>query len=268
MMEKKFSIITVTWNNAEGLKRTLGSIRGLRYKNREVIVVDGASMDNTKAVMEANNDIIDVCISEKDNGIYNAMNKGIRYATGDYTVFMNAGDCFASADVLDIVAQHDEALILGSAKYGDDVRIIPSSMSLYDVLTIGINHQSTYYRTDVLQRYGFDENLRVIADLKSVVEPLAKEKVSLCCITDILSVCEGGGLSKQRWMDMLDEKKRIVRDVIEPFYREDYARFSRINNSMIGDFIILSHFTSIFPLVRLLSKVCLFINRHFKHIPL
>jgi len=268
MTNKRFSIITVTWNNAEGLRKTLESISALRYTNREVIVIDGASTDNTQQVLQEYQPVIDVCVSERDNGIYNAMNKGIRHATGDYVVFMNAGDCFANADVLDVVSLHDEDIILGSTKYGDDLRIIPSKMSLYDVLSIGINHQSTYYRLDILKRYGFDERLKVIADLKSVVEPLAKEKASLCCIADVLSVCEGGGLSKQRWMDMLDEKKRIINDVIDPFYRDDYARLSRINNRMIDDFIILSHFTSIFPVIRLLTKFALFINRHFKHIPL
>lgn len=268
MSNRKYSIITVTWNNADGLRRTLGSIRNLRYTNREVIVIDGASTDGTAVVIEANRDLIDVCVSEKDKGIYNAMNKGIKHATGDYVVFMNAGDCFANEEVLGLVAQRDEDIILGSAVYGGDVRVIPSAMTLYDVLTIGINHQSVYYRTEIVKRYGFDESLRVIADLKSVVEPMAREKASVGCITDILSDCEGGGLSKQRWMDMIAEKRRIVNDVIEPYYRDDYARFSRISNSMMDDFIILSHFTSLFPLVRLLAKVALFVNRHFKHIPI
>lgn len=268
MTNKRFSIITVTWNNADGLQKTLKSISALRYDNREVIVIDGASTDNTKSVLEEYQNIIDVCVSERDNGIYNAMNKGIKYATGDYVVFMNAGDCFAHSDVLNIVSKHDEDIILGSAKYGDEMRVIPSKMSLYDVLSIGINHQSTYYRLEILKRYGFDENLKIIADLKSVVEPLAKEKVSLCCITDVLSVCEGGGLSKQRWMDMLNERKQIINNVIDPFYHDDYARFARINNSMMDDFIILSHFTSLFPVIKAFSKIALFINRHFKHIPL
>lgn len=264
---KRFSIITVTWNNADGLQRTIDSIRALRYADVECIVIDGGSNDNTTEVLKQNKDIITVAVSEKDNGIYNAMNKGIRYATGDYTVFMNAGDCFASPDTLTTVSCSDADIILGGAWYGESLRMPLAEMTLYDVLSIGINHQSTYYRTEVLKRYGFDESYRLIADLKSVVEPMARDKVTVNCIMEVLSVCEGGGLSQQRWRDTLVENRRIIEEVIDPFYRKDYARMARINNAMMDDFILLSHFHSIFPIVRLLAKAVRFLNDKFKHIP-
>ena len=75
-------------------------------------------------------------------------------------------------------------------------------------------------------------------------------------------------MSKQNWRDTLVENRRIVSEVIEPYYREDYLRFSRINNSMLNDFIVLSHFKSIFPLLRFMAKVMRFLNSKFKHIPL
>lgn len=268
MSNKKFSIITVTWNNADGLRRTLQSVSALQYPCFELIVIDGASTDDTASVMESYAGLITASISEKDNGIYDAMNKGIRYVTGDYVVFMNAGDCFADADVLTKVSAFDEDIILGGAKYGESVRLVPEKMSLYDVLSLGINHQSTYYKADVLRKYQFDESYRLIADLKSVVEPIARDHATVACIPSVLSVCEGGGVSKQCWRDTLDENRRIVAEVVEPYYREDYMRFSRINNSMLDDFIVLSHFHSIFPLLRFLAKIMRLLNDRFKHIPL
>ena len=223
MSNRKYSVIIVTLNNADGLKRTLQSVSDLRYPCLEVIVIDGASTDSTASVVECFGNLVTVFVSEKDKGIYNAMNKGIAYATGDYTVFMNAGDCFATPDVLNLVNQCDADIILGGARYGDADRPVPERMTLYDVLSLGINHQSTYYRTDLLRKYGFDENYRLTADLKSVVEP---------------------------------------------YYREDFLRLSRINNSMLDDFIVLSHFQSIFPLLRILAKVMRFLNSKFKHIPI
>lgn len=264
---KRFSIITVTWNNAAGLRKTINSIRALRYSDIECIVIDGASSDDTSDVLEQNKDIITVAVSEKDNGIYNAMNKGIRYATGDYTVFMNAGDCFASPDTLTTVSKCDGDIILGGALYGNSLRMPLTEMTLYDVLSIGINHQSTYYKTSVLKQYSFDEDYRLIADLKSVVEPMARDKVRVDSITEVLSICEGGGLSQQCWRDTLVEKRRIIEEVIDPFYRKDYARMARINNAMMDDFIVLSHFHSVFPIIRLLAKVVRFLNDKFKHIP-
>lgn len=268
MNTRKYSIIVVTLNNAKGLASTLESIRQLDDAQKEVIVIDGASSDNTADVISQNNDIITTFVSEKDSGIYNAMNKGVKMASGDYVVFMNAGDMFAGPDVLSVVSSYEGDIILGCDEYGGKVRMVKEHMTLYDILTIGIYHQAVYYRTEILQKYGFDESYKIIADLKSVVEPLAKDKISITCITKVLAVCESGGISKLRWRESLKEKQRIIDEVIDPFYKDDYQKFSRINNSMMDDFIVLSHFHGIFPAVRLLAKISRWVNKYFKHIPI
>ena len=265
---RKYSIIVVTRDNAGGLSKTLESIRQLDYDQKETIVIDGASEDNTMEVLAANKDIVTRFVSEKDTGIYNAMNKGIGYVMGDYVVFMNAGDIFAGSNVLSVVNDYDGDILLGGESYGGQMRMVKSQMSLYDILSIGINHQAVYYRKEILQRYGFDESYRLIADLKSVVEPLVKERITISCVPEMLAICEGGGLSQQRWKDIRKEKQRIIEEVVEPFYKTDYLRFSRINSDMLEYFAVLSAFRSVFPLVRLISKVLRFLNRKFKHIPL
>lgn len=266
--KRKYSIIVVTYNNATGLSETLQSIRALDYTDREVIVIDGASKDNTQEILSANKDIITVSVSEPDTGIYNAMNKGIRYITGDFVVFMNAGDCFAHCGVLSLVNSYDGDILLGGETYGGQVRMVKNHMSLYDILSIGLNHQAVYYRREILQKYGFDESYKLIADLKSVVEPLAKDKVSITCIPEILAICEGGGVSKQRWRETLIENRRIIDEVVDPFYKEDYQKFARVNNQMLNDFIVLSYFQKLFPIIRTLAKVARFLNDKFKHIPM
>lgn len=265
---RTYSIIVVTRNNAEGLGRTLQSIRQLNYGQKETIVIDGASNDNTMDVLAANKDLVTRFVSEKDTGIYNAMNKGIGYVTSDYVVFMNAGDCFADSNVLSMVNGYDGDILLGGESYGGKVRMVKPQMSLYDILSMGINHQAVYYRREVLQRYGFDESYRLIADLKSVVEPMVKDKITVTCVPEILAACEGGGLSQQRWKDIRKENRRIIEEVVEPFYKIDYLRFSRINPEMLDDFAVLSAFHSVYPLVRMISKVLRFLNSKFKHIPL
>ena len=142
------------------------------------------------------------------------------------------------------------------------------TMSLYDILSIGLNHQAVYYRREILQKYGFDESYKLIADLKSVVEPLAKDKVTITGIPEILAICEGGGVSKQRWRETLVENRRIIDEVIDPFYKNDYQRFARVNNEMLDDFIVLSHFHKFFPFLKLLTKMAKFFNDKFKHIPI
>lgn len=267
-MSKIFSIITVTWNNAEGLQRTLESIRQQTYAERQLIIIDGASTDGTADVLKANDDIISVSISEKDRGIYDAMNKGLRYATGDYVVFMNAGDCFASPDTLALVSRQEEDLILGSATYGGVLREAFPGMTLYDILSIGINHQSVYYRTEIIRSSGFDLEYKVIADLKSVVEPIAKRRASYACLPEVLSICEGGGMSKQRWREVLTERSLLIDDVVDPFYAKDYKRMARLNHGILSELIVLSQFSSIFPVLKWLARFASWYNRKFKHIPL
>ena len=231
-LKRNYSIIVVTYNNADGLRRTLKSIRQLDYEQKEAIVVDGGSQDESQDIMAANQDVISFSVSEKDNGIYNAMNKGIGHAKGDF------------------------------------VRKLKDTMTLYDLLSLGICHQAVYYRREVLQKYGFDESYKLIADLKSVVEPYVKDHITLTCITQPLAVCESGGVSKVRWRETLIENRRMIDELVDPFYKADYLRFSRVNNGLLHDFVVLSHFKSIFPLIKWLSKMMSFLNCKFKHIPI
>ncbi len=96
----KFSIITVTYNAAAVLEDTIQSIITQTYKNVEYIIVDGASTDGTLKIIERYRSHIHTVISEKDNGLYDAMNKGLALMTGDYVCFLNAGDCLHEDDTL------------------------------------------------------------------------------------------------------------------------------------------------------------------------
>lgn len=266
--KRKYSIIVVTYNNADGLRRTLESIRQLNYAQKEMIVIDGGSKDESLDIITKNQDIITTSVSEKDNGIYDAMNKGVRLVKGDYVVFMNAGDEFANEDVLSLVSRYNGDIILGGDLYGGKQRMPKETMTLYDFLSLGICHQAVYYRWEVLQKYGFDESYKLIADLKSVVEPVVKDRVTVTVVPEVLAVCESGGLSKQRWRDTLSENNRMIGELVDPFYKDDYLRFARVNNDLLHDFVVLSHFRSIFPLIKWLSRLLSFLNSKFKHIPI
>ena len=102
-MSRTYSIIVVTYNNAAGLRETLQSIQSLDYANKEVIVIDGGSQDGTQRIIADNDTLIAFASSEKDNGIYNAMNKGIKHVTGDYVVFMNDGAIVEQGDPREVI---------------------------------------------------------------------------------------------------------------------------------------------------------------------
>lgn len=267
-MKRKYSIIVVTLNNADGLRKTLGSIRRLTYTDREVIVIDGKSTDNTEQVVRDNADLVTVCVSEKDSGVYNAMNKGLAYVTGDYVVYMNSGDIFAAADTLDIVNGCDADIVLGNSTYGNSLRTLQPDMTLYELMSVGINHQSTYYRADIIRRYPFDESYKIIADLKSVVEPFVREHCTIQHVNRLLSVCEPQGMSKKHWRVMLTERERIVDDVVPEFYRSDFQRLLRMDMHMIESFGVISRFAMLRKPVSLLARMLRFVNRYTKKIPL
>ena len=96
----KISIITICFNAADDLKKTIKSVRGQVFNDYEYIVVDGGSKDATSEIIKSNADVITKWVSEPDKGIYDAMNKGIKMATGDWVIMMNAGDVFADSQVL------------------------------------------------------------------------------------------------------------------------------------------------------------------------
>ena len=96
-MKKKVSVITVNYNNLKGLERTISSVLSQSFSDFEYIIVDGGSTDGSKEYIESKQEYINQWVSEKDHGVYNAMNKAIRMAQGEYCIFMNSGDHFFSS---------------------------------------------------------------------------------------------------------------------------------------------------------------------------
>ena len=116
----RYSIITINYNNRDGLRKTIESVVNQSCRDIEYIVIDGGSTDGSVEVIEEYAGKIDYWVSERDKGIYNAMNKGLAQAHGEYLNFMNSGDCFHDNDVLINLPQDaDEDIIFGKALRSD-----------------------------------------------------------------------------------------------------------------------------------------------------
>ena len=123
-MKPKFSIITVTYNAASVIEPTLASVAAQSYRNFEYLLIDGGSTDDTVAKAKASGIEFAHIVSERDNGLYDAMNKGIKMAEGDYLCFLNAGDAFHSSDTLErIVAAIPEGDSLPDVLYGETAEV-------------------------------------------------------------------------------------------------------------------------------------------------
>lgn len=165
----RFSIITITRNDVIGIVRTLQSVFAQTYQNFEIIVQDGASTDGTSAVLRDFGDWIDDLAIEPDEGIYDAMNKALRRATGDYCIFMNSSDCFANPEVLEKVAQRINAEVhdIWSGLVLDNDTGVVHNYWPEDEYWIGMTfcHQAVFIRTSLMQALEYDTAYRICADL-------------------------------------------------------------------------------------------------------
>ena len=168
-MKKKVTVITVNLNNLEGLKRTAESVIAQTSRDFEYIVIDGGSTDGSREYI-AQLPRVDYWVSEPDKGIYNAMNKAVRMAQGEYSIFMNSGDAFFAPDVLTRVIPR---LNGGDFYVGCPVTVRggkkeklcpPQAMSVDFLLSGSVNHQCTFTRTAILKESPYNENRRIVAD--------------------------------------------------------------------------------------------------------
>ena len=164
------SVITVCYQAAEPLQKTILSVRQQYYQPLEFIVVDGDSTDGTRDIIARHQDIITRWVSEPDGGIYDAMNKGVSMATGEWVIFMNAGDTFATNDVLLRIFKTVGLAEGGSLSvlYGSVIKngrvIEPHRFT--NPHRMPFCHQSSLGRTSCLRELPFDINHRMSADLK------------------------------------------------------------------------------------------------------
>lgn len=198
-MSVVFSVITITYNAAPVLQRTLDSVARQTYKGVEHIIVDGASKDETVAMAEKYKEQSDQAdnghevriLSEPDKGLYDAMNKGLRLATGDYIVYMNAGDIFALPKTLAMAAHAAETAADGqkpAVLYGDtDIvdgegrflrhrRLHPSGKLTWRSFRHGmlVCHQSFYARLDIARKTPYDTHFRYSADVDWCIRIMKK----------------------------------------------------------------------------------------------
>lgn len=191
----KLSVVTVSFNARDVIRQTLASVTGQTYSDLEYIVIDGGSTDGTQAVIGEFTARISHFVSEPDGGIYFGMNKGIEAATGDYILFLNAGDIFSDervlSDVAAFIGQHPEA----DAVFGDSeqvleygrYRIKPAPDRLDR--SMSISHQAVFVRTDLLRSHPFDVRYRYAADYEQI-SSLYLEKRAFVYFDRLISVVE------------------------------------------------------------------------------
>lgn len=215
----KISVITINYNNLEGLKQTIPSVQSQTYTDYEYIVVDGGSTDGSKEYIESQQGI-DYWVSEKDKGIYNAMNKSIGFAHGEYCIFMNSGDHFFSAHSLAQVAPELDGTdyCIGKILVVDETNVnlvqTPQEMSLRFLVEDSLPHQSIFIKTQLLRDSPYDETYKIVADWNHFFESWYQKKKTYKAIDALVSVYYHDGFSAQNIELLLDERKRVIRHIL------------------------------------------------------
>jgi glycosyltransferase involved in cell wall biosynthesis len=163
------TIVTVTWNCAATIQRTLESVKAVKDDDVEYVVIDGVSTDGTLAIIEAQDDLVDVLVSEPDTGIYNAMNKGARRAAGRYTLFINGDDALVADGfpaVMTLLRRGDADIVTATTHVGSETA--PDEVLVSKPLQLpffnSVPHPSSFVKTALLQDWGFEEDLKIAAD--------------------------------------------------------------------------------------------------------
>lgn len=188
----RFSIITITKDNAKGVQDTYASITLQTYTDYEWIVIDGGSDVKTASFMI---DRKAVYQRARDKGLYDAMNKGIALANGDYIIFLNAGDRLAAPDVLETLARYDGDFIYGDAIEDNHTK---HARPHHDIKRcMFTHHQAMVYSTAILKTMRYDLQYRIAADYDLTVRFLSKASM-VHAIQKPICIFETGGLSQRQ----------------------------------------------------------------------
>jgi len=222
MLQPVFSIITVTYNAAQWLERTILSVLRQSYPHIEYLIIDGGSKDGTLDIIKQYHDGISYWVSEPDKGLYDAMNKGLQKATGDYVWFINAGDTLHTANTLhEIMSSLKKKVSLPDVIYGDSQivdadgrslglrRLRPPKHLTWKSFRMGmlVSHQSFIARREIAPLY--DEEYKLAADIDWCIRCLQKAK-DIKNTDLVLSDFLEAGLSSVQRKASLKERYRIM----------------------------------------------------------
>lgn len=228
---RNLSIITVCYNDRIGLELTLKSVSSQTCREFEYIVIDGASTDGSAELLKQYSDIIDYSVSEKDTGIYNAMNKGISHAKGEYCLFLNAGDSLYSEDTIDKTIPYlkDVDFISGhtlctfaNGKTTTWKAVNHATTQL--MMMYSLSHQATFIRTALLKERPYREDLKIVSDWEQMFYELIIKNRTYKKIDHYICKFAQGGVSSGKPELREQERKKVLDEHFSETVQNDIIR--------------------------------------------
>lgn len=208
----KLSIITINYNNHNGLKETVDSVISQTFTDYEWIVIDGGSTDGSRELIQQYKDYFTYWCSEPDKGIYNAMNKGIEHSNGEWLLFLNSGDCIYDNSILDNIfsQEYTSDILYGDVFYtssiGDFKVSFPSELTLSYLLQMFISHQSSLYRRELFNNNPYNESFKIVSDWLFHIQMILQNK-KFEYLPYILTRCDHNGVSVN--YEQLNKEERL-----------------------------------------------------------
>lgn len=232
----KISIITINYNNDAGLEKTIKSVVSQDYKGIEYIVIDGGSTDRSVEIINQYKQHLSYSVSEQDNGIYHAMNKGIAVAQGEFLLFLNSGDVFYDSHTISLIVKKNLTtdyifgnMILDCGKRKIK-QSIPSNLTFYHLFTHTLFHQSMFVKKAVFEQYGYyDEAVKITADWQQYLVAIFKHNCTYTMIDETIAVNDYDGISSQRsgTMQLILQERKAALEKHFPGFIEDYNELHR-----------------------------------------
>ena len=263
-MRMRYSIITINYNNSEGLKRTIKSVISQTSKDFEYIIIDGGSTDGSVDIIKQYATHIRYWISEKDKGVYNAMNKGVAQAHGDYCIFMNSGDCFHSSDVLDIVNEYQEDIICGKVLKGNAKSpsgLWKSTITLVDLMRGSLPHQAMFIKRELLLKHPYDERYKILSDWKFCIQALVFDNCTFRNCDVIVADYDISGISTNSNGLLAKEREIILKELFPQRIIDDYKRLTPVDDELLDQSLLLTQTVGARKLVKYFSNLILRLTR-------
>ena len=265
MSSPTLTIITINLNNIKGLQKTIDSVLSQSFKDYEWIIIDGGSTDGSKELIEQHKNHFAYWCSEPDNGIYNAMNKGVAHAHGEWLQFLNSGDWLFDSKTLDRVfaITHSEEILYGdfieynNGKYGR--YYLPNKISLHYLQYRDINHQAMFINIKKVCKIEYDESIKIVADWHLFVS-LALQGYSFRHLDYPIVYYEGMGISNIYRNEAATERASVWRKTIPPLILEDMYELTIYEQHNI---YINTH-----RILKTLKKICQMVEKMIRKIEL
>lgn len=231
----KLSIITVNYNDREGLKKTIQSVICQTFTDFEYIIIDGGSTDGSFDVIKQYEEQISYWVSERDKGIYNAMNKAIDVAKGEYCIFMNAGDSFCSSTTIAEVFALGciEDIICGNTITVEQRKRAPEEITFRYLFSNALCHQSVFIKTSLMAKYKYDEKYRIVSDRKFFLQALILDNCSYKSVQIDIVNYDITGFSAENPVQSRLEYDSVLEELFPSRILLDYGRETK--GSLYGE---------------------------------